>query len=167
MTTTTEEQVKTAAAIGAVAGMRTFTAPAVIGQMAKRGELEIGCEYLSALGNPITANVLAVLAASEIVADKLPITPNRTDLGGLIPRIISGALCGATLNCVKRQSFATGAMAGALGAVGGTFGAFYLRRFLTKSLGIPDLPVALVEDAAAVGLGICVVKSAAKEKGAA
>jgi len=146
--------------------MRTFTAPAIIGQMAKQGELEIGCDYLGALGNPVAANVLAVLAVSEIVADKLPMTPNRTDLSGFVPRLVSGALCGATLGCARRQSFATGALAGALGAAGGTFAAFYLRRFLTKSLGIPDLPIALVEDAAAVGLGICVAR-AAKEKGAA
>jgi uncharacterized membrane protein len=167
MTTTTEEQIKIAAAIGAVSGMRTFTAPAIIGQMAKQGELEIGCDYLGALGHPVAANVLAVLAASEIVADKLPMTPNRTDLSGFIPRLVSGALCGATLGCAKRQSFATGALAGALGAAGGTFAAYYLRRFLTKSLGIPDLPVALAEDAAAVALGICIAKKAAKEKGAA
>lgn len=125
------------------------------------------CDHLSTLGNPIAANVLAGLAASEIVADKLPMTPNRTDLSGLIPRIISGALCGAALNCARKQPFGTGALAGALGAVGGAFAAFHLRKLLTKSIGLPDLPVALVEDALAVGLGICVATQAAQEKGAA
>lgn len=164
---TTEEQIKTAAAIGAVAGLRTFTAPAVVGQLAKRGELQIGCDYLDTLGNPIAANVLVGLAASEIIADKLPMAPNRTDFSGLIPRIISGALCGAALNCAQKQPFATGALAGALGAVGGTFAAFHLRKRLTKSVGLPDLPIALVEDALAVGLGICVARGASQEKGAA
>jgi uncharacterized membrane protein len=164
---TTEKQIKTAAAIGAVAGIRTFTAPAVIGRLARRGELQISCDYLRTIGNPITANVLVGLAASEIVADKLPMTPNRTDLGGLIPRIISGALCGAALRCAQKQPFATGALAGALGAVGGTFAAFHLRKLVTKSMGLPDLPVAMVEDAMAVGLSICVAKRAAQEKGAA
>jgi uncharacterized membrane protein len=167
MTTTTEEEVKTAAAIGVVAGMRTFTAPAIIGQLAKRGELKIGCDYLGALGKPVAANTLAGLALSEIVADKLPMTPNRTDLSGFIPRLVSGALCGATLGCASRQSVATSALAGALGAAGGTFAAYYLRRFLTKSLGIPDLLVALAEDAAAVSLGVRIVRGAAREKGAA
>lgn len=164
---TTEEQIKTAAAMGAVAGLRTFTAPAVIGQLAKRGELQIGCDYLSMLGNPIVANLLAGLAASEIIADKLPMTPNRTSLGGLIPRIISGALCGAALNCAQKQPFATGAVAAALGAAAATFGGFYLRKMLTKSIGLPHLPVALVEDAVAVGLAMCVAQRAAQEKGAA
>jgi uncharacterized membrane protein len=165
--TTTEEQIKTAAAMGAAAGIRTFTAPAVIAQLARRGELEISCDYLGALAKPIAAHALAVLAVSEIIADKLPMTPNRTDLGGLIPRIVSGALCGATLGCAQEQSFGAGALAGALGAVSGTFASFYLRRLLTKSVGIPDLPVALIEDALAVGISVYVAKRVAKEKGAA
>jgi uncharacterized membrane protein len=43
-----------------------------------------------------------------------------------------------------------GAVVGALAAAASTFAAYHLRRALTTGVGLPDLPVALAEDVAAV-----------------
>ena len=162
MTKATETQIFTAAsAIGLVSGMRSFAAPAIVGQIARRGGLDIGCQSLGKIGNPTVANVLAVLSIGELIADKLPMTPKRTKSFPLIARIVSGAFCGAVLCASKKRSPVVGAMAGALGAVGGTFAAYHLRRAATESLGLPDPAVAVVEDAFAVGLGVLITRSVA------
>jgi uncharacterized membrane protein len=60
-----------------------------------------------------------------------------------------GALCGAALGA-SGGSLAGGLVAGALGAVAGTLGGYEARGRLAKAIG-KDLPVALLEDAVAVG----------------
>ena len=44
-----------------------------------------------------------------------------------------------------------GAVLGAFGGVVGCFGGYYARTRAVKTLGAPDLPVALLEDVVAVG----------------
>jgi uncharacterized membrane protein len=60
-----------------------------------------------------------------------------------------GALCGAAFGA-SGGSLAAGLVAGALGAVAGTLGGYEARSRLAKAVG-KDLPVALLEDAVAVG----------------
>jgi len=167
MTKTTETELLAAASvIGVVAGMRAFAAPAIVGQFARRGGLDIERSYLGQIGHPTTANVLAALSIGELIGDKLPIIPRRTKAFPLLARIVSGAFCGAVLCDSANRSSATGALAGALGALGGTFGAYHLRKMATQSLGFPDLAVAVAEDALAIGLGIFVTNSVAERQGA-
>jgi uncharacterized membrane protein len=64
-----------------------------------------------------------------------------------------GALCATGLG----RSFVVGAILGAVAAVLGTFATFQIRRTLVKDRGLPDLPVALVEDAVTLAVSVLVL----------
>jgi uncharacterized membrane protein len=98
--------------------------------------------------------VTTVFATGEIVSDKLPFTPARTKLGPLLGRLVIGAVVGYFIANHDKA----GALLGAAAALAGTFGGYRARRALTQGLGIPDLLVAIVEDAAAVGLAVAATR---------
>jgi uncharacterized membrane protein len=70
-------------------------------------------------------------------------------------------LCGAVLCASKKRSAIVGACAGALGAAGGTYAAYHLRKLVTESLELPNPAVGAIEDGIAVGLGVLITKSIA------
>lgn len=140
-------------AIGVIAGLRSMTAPAAVSwAVALRGSLlpDLGQSYLAFMQSTITAWIFTVAAAAELISDKLPFTPSRLTAGPFGARIVSGGLCGATLCLAAGQSAIVGVVAGAIGAVAGSYGGFLYRTAWAKSLGLPDIAVALVEDAIAV-----------------
>jgi len=120
--------------IGAVAGMRSMTAPAAT---------------LSARDHPF-AGLAVAAAAGELVVDKLPLTPPRTLPGPLAVRALAGGLAGGAVAARHEDSRALGFAAGAAAAVASAFIFFELRRRLTEDAGVPDVAVALAEDALAV-----------------
>jgi uncharacterized membrane protein len=130
--------------------MRSMAAPAALSRhLANRSaEPDGGLERL--LTHPAAPWVLGIASAAEHVADKLPGTPNRTDAGPLGARMASGALCGAVVARRAGESVVAGALVGAFAAAAATFAAYEIRHALTADTGLPDLPVALVEDIAAV-----------------
>jgi uncharacterized membrane protein len=142
-----------AAAIGTIAGLRSLTAPAIVSRCARKGDLPLGGTPLEFLGTEGASKTLTVLAASEIVADQLPFIPARTDPPSLAARVLAGGLCGAAICAANDKPAAIGAVVGGAAALCGTFGAFHLRRGAVHELGVPDLVVALIEDAVAVGGG--------------
>ncbi len=95
------------------------------------------------------ANALALAAAGQYVADKLPFVPPRMAPGPLAGRMLFGALCGALV--AKPQSRSAAMVAGTIAAAGATYLGFHLRRKITRD-GVKDWPVALAEDAIAMGL---------------
>lgn len=105
-----------------------------------------------------------LLAAGELVIDKLPSTPNRTERPGLIGRLVLGGLCGPLLG--PRLSprnvpqVASSALAGAGAAAAATFGGLVLRRMLSKRYG--PLPGALVEDGIAMALAFGATRLSAR-----
>jgi uncharacterized membrane protein len=110
---------------------------------------------LSLIGSKLISRSLLPLAAAELVGDKLPVTPSRTEPAGLSARIFSGVCIGA---CVApRDSEVGGALVGGIGAVIGTFAFHALRVMLPRALDKPDLVVALLEDAIAVGGSVALV----------
>ncbi len=109
------------------------------------------------IGSLPSALIFTALAVAELVADKLPSTPSRTAPPGLIARIVTGALTGACVGIAGGQSAIAGALLGAAGGVAGCFGGYQARKRLVKSLGSPDIYVALVEDLIAIGGSLWVV----------
>jgi uncharacterized membrane protein len=107
--------------------------------------------YVAFMGAPVTAYLFTVFAAAELVVDKLPFTPSRLKAGGLGARIVSGALCGATLCLAANASAAGGALLGAIGGVVGAYGGYHARVRLGRQLPGPDFVKALIEDAIAIG----------------
>ncbi len=110
------------------------------------------------LTHPVSLGVFTALAVGELIGDKLPKTPPRTDLFPLIARASFGGAAGAALAAVAGRPLWMGVVAGAVGALFGTYAGFGVRRALTKGAGLPDLPIALAEDALAIG-GACLVAS--------
>jgi len=86
-----------------------------------------------------------VLAGAELIADKLPSAPNRTDPAGLLGRIAAGALVGAAVGGRTGMSRGQSAVIGGLIAFASAHATFRLRRALMKRL--PPIAAAVAEDA--------------------
>jgi uncharacterized membrane protein len=145
--------------IGVVTGLRSMTPLAAVSCAAQRGELDLRDTPFAFLASPAAASALLLLAAGELVADKLPLVPSRKSTVPFLGRIGIGALCGALL-CAPRKRMGVGLVAGAVGAVLGTEAGYEFRTRLVKALGGTDFPVALLEDALAIGAAVKVVSKA-------
>jgi uncharacterized membrane protein len=150
-----------AVGIGAVAGLRTLAAPAVLAWAAKRRWIRLGSSPFATLISAKAAKRIADFAVSELIVDKLPFTPSRLKPGPFAARIVSGAVCGATIYGVVKQPLKEGAVLGGLGAIAGAFAGYHMRRKLSRNL--PELGVALLEDALAIGGGILATALAAPD----
>jgi uncharacterized membrane protein len=144
-------------AIGFVCGLRALTAPAVVAWAAHLNWIDLTNTPLRFMTSTVTVAVFTLLAIGELIADQLPSAPNRTELSGLIPRILLGGLCGACIFASQSQSIVIGSLLGAAGAVAGAFGGFQARTMLVKKMKIRDFIIAILEDAIAIGAGIFVV----------
>jgi uncharacterized membrane protein len=136
--------------IGVVAGLRSMIAPAVVIWGARIGWLHSENSWLSYINAPVTPYIASALAIGELIADKLPKTPSRKAPGPFIVRILLGAMCGSALGA-QSDLLLGGLMAGALGAVAGTLGGYEARMRLVRAIGGEDFPIALLEDAIAIG----------------
>ena len=140
---------------GIVAGSRAMMAPAAVSWAARLGLLNLDGTWLAFMGYAWTPWVFTVLAVVELITDQLPSTPSRKVPPQFGARVVSGALCGATLGA-SGGSWIVGLLAGAIGAVIGTYGGAEVRARMANAFG-RDLPAALVEDAAAIVLGLIIV----------
>jgi uncharacterized membrane protein len=130
----------TAILLGFLAGLRTFTAPAVL--------------LLMRRGTPL-AYALGVLALAEYAADLSPKAPARTAPAGLIARACSGGFCGWTVMSLSGASGAEGALAGAVAAVIGAYVGLAAR---SRAIGlIGRVPAGLLEDGIAAAASVAVV----------
>jgi len=140
--------------LGAVAGMRTMLAPALLSSaLKKRSSKRLRRSNLRFMQSGSTATVFKLLAAGELVGDKLPMTPNRTELAGLIGRGVSGALVGATLAKTQRVSPLAGAGVGLSSALVSTHAFYLLRKKLSEDTKLPDILWASSEDILAIKMG--------------
>jgi uncharacterized membrane protein len=142
--------------LGFFAGLRSLTPPAATAWAAYLGWLRLE-RPLALVGSVPAVAVLTLLAAVELVADKLPGIPNRTSPPGLIARVLSGGFTGMCVAASGAQGILLGAALGAAGGVAGTFAGYSARTGIVKALGTQDLYVALVEDLLAVAGSVWVV----------
>src|SRR5690242_17111058 len=99
-------------AIGVVAGLRSMTAPAVVSWAARLGWLHLQQTGLAFLAYPATLTIVTLLAAAELVGDKLPMTPSRKSPGPFAGRILLGAFSGAALCLAAKHPVVLGALLG-------------------------------------------------------
>jgi uncharacterized membrane protein len=101
-----------------------------------------------------TAATLLLLAAGEVIADKLPSMPDRIQPVSLAARFVSGAVCGLAIakGHTRRQQI-IGAMVGGTAAVAAAYAGFEYR----KRVKMPALAKALIEDTVAVGAARAVI----------
>jgi len=140
--------------IGVIAGLRALTAPATVSWAAHLGWIQLAGSHLSWMSSIITVAIFTLAAIGEIVNDKLPKTPPRTAPPSIVIRMVMGAFAAATLSVGTGGPLWIGALLGAVGALIGTFGGYYVRTGVVKALHSPDWPIALVEDAVAICGGL-------------
>jgi uncharacterized membrane protein len=143
--------------IGVVAGLRSATAPAVVAWAANRHWIDLHTSPLAFMGSTAAVVIFTVFALVELVADQLPSTPSRTQPPGLIARIVLGGLSGAAIATSGSQSVAIGAVLGIAGGIAGAFGGYQARTRLVRALRVPDLVIACLEDAVAIGGALLIV----------
>lgn len=147
--------------MGAVAGMRSMTAPAVMSCYAERyQDPPLNDSVLEPLATSNAPKILGLAAAGEMVVDKLPFTPPRTMLPSVIFRALSGAVVGWACTETEDGYESLGMAAGALAAVAATYGMYHLRKDAGEATGLPDVALGMMEDVIAVCTGIAVMRLA-------
>jgi uncharacterized membrane protein len=141
--------------LAGVSGARSMLGVAALSRELVKRPVRVRAQPARALAGRRAASATAAFAAMEIVGDKMPGIPNRTDAGPLTGRAMSGALVGAAIGALSRRDRTTAAMLGAASAVVGARLSFHARHRLSESL--PPLAAALVEDAILVGLATLAV----------
>ena len=147
-----------AAGLGVVAGMRSQLSLALLAVGTGRGRFAVVAEGpLGVLRSPVVQRLLVLSAIGEFVGDKLPFVPSRLKPGPLFGRMLFGGLAGAAVAADSRRPPVLGALLGAGGAVLGAQAGYHARVALGKATGIPDPVWGIVEDAAALAVGMAVV----------
>jgi uncharacterized membrane protein len=146
--------------IGLSAGLRTFTAPAVVAWCAYLGCINLSQTPFSFVGSPIAVVIFSLLAAGEYVWDVLPNTPSRTAAPGLIGRTVTGAFTAACLLSASATSL-TFSLLGSIAAIAGAYLGLWVRTRLVTALRTRDAFVAIPEDIVAIGISIVAVCIAA------
>jgi uncharacterized membrane protein len=138
------------ALLGAAAGLRSQMPFAVVANAVSRGEVQIDRDWIDEwLRDPRVVQLATLSAIGELVIDKLPFIPPRTDAGQFAGRLLFGAIAGAIGARHDDQPLSAGAAAGALAAaISATIGTS-LRQMLPEVSSLPSISVALVEDAIA------------------
>jgi uncharacterized membrane protein len=131
--------------IGIIAGMRSMSAPALTSSYLAQNK-NLASSPLGRFASPTASRVLKVLAAGEILADKLPMVPSRVSAGPLVTRITSGAVSGAAVSAADKKQAEIGAVLGGVAAVVGAFGFYHLRRRIGAEIRVSDAVLGIVED---------------------
>lgn len=143
--------VLTAAAVGAIAGLRSLAAPALLThELAEDGDADEFGVFERVLTSERTANILAVVAGGEMLADKTPYVPDRTDPLPLLGRAVIGSVTAAAFAVRRRHSVLLPAAVGAVSAIASTFAAYHARRYAKDHFHIPDRLLGFAEDAIVV-----------------
>ena len=148
-----------AAVLGAISGMRSMAAPAIVSRLAHTGLLPLQDSQIKFLSHKNSAKTTAVMAIGELVADKLPFIPNRTAVFPLVTRAVSGALSATAFTRARKRSVAVGALIGSLAAVGASYGAYKLRKAIGEKTHLPDTIVAVAEDALVAACGFALLRA--------
>ncbi len=152
-----EPPISSALTLGAISGMRSMMAPAVIAWAARRSGLDLESTPFSLFKANGIGKTAAALALGEVIADKMPFMPNRTDHAALLARAVSGGAAGAAVFKARRKSMLLGAMIGAAAAVGATYGSYYARKKAARYFDVSDRVIALIEDGIALTAGLIAV----------
>ena len=142
--------------IGFFAGLRSLTSPAAVAWAVYLGWFQV--QYpLAHIGSFAAVTILSILAALELIADKLPQTPRRTAPLGLSARLLMGGLTGACIAAGGGAAVFLGVLLGAAGGMAGCFLGYLGRKRLVAAVGTRDIYIALLEDILAVGGSLWVV----------
>ena len=131
--------------IGMLSGLRALSPIAVLCWLGLLHRLPL-TGWASFAAGKVAVGLFSLGAVGELISDKLPKTPSRLKQPGFTVRIVLGGLCGLLLASAGSFSLIGGVLLGAIGAVAGSYLGYFARSRITGKFGLPDLPVALVED---------------------
>ena len=143
--------------LGFIDGLRSLTAPAIVCWAARFGWLHFAGTNFAFIAHRSTLTVFTLLAIVELVVDKLPNTPARTAPVGLIARIVLGGASGLALATGAGISVSLAGVIASIGAIAGAFGGYHIRRAVVLKTHLPDLVVAIAEDAIVIAGGLLIV----------
>lgn len=143
--------------LGCVDGLRSLTPPALVCWAAHLGWLHFGGTRLAFIHHRSTLIVFTLLAAVELIADKLPNTPARTAPVGLIARILLGGACGLVLAASTGIRLSFSVLLASIGALVGAFVGYQSRRIVVSKAHVPDFVVAVAEDMIAIAGGLLIL----------
>ncbi|MGC1781438.1 MAG: DUF4126 family protein [Acidobacteriaceae bacterium] len=146
--------------LGGLTGLRTFTPIALVAWTLHLHEMRLPGSPFHFLHSLPAVVILTLLAFGELIADKLPFTPSRLRLPGLIGRIVLGAICGIVAGQAWGANWEISGAIGLLGAIAGALLGYEIRKGWAHALHWHDLPVALIEDAIAIGGSILILSRA-------
>lgn len=139
--------VATSALLGAVTGVRSLAGLATVASARGDAGAAAGESKLErVLAEPGVSGAVEWAAAGEMLADKLPAIPPRTEPLPLAGRVLFGALVGLLVARRRERGALLPALAGAAAAGATTVAATRLRLALGRR-GAPDLALGLAEDA--------------------
>ncbi len=142
-----------AAQLGAATGLRSMAAPSQLSAYlaGPRSPEPVG-PVAELLARDRVRTLLVIAAVGEMIVDKLPNVPDRIKPGPLAGRAVLGGAASGILARLHGQPAGIGLLVGSVAAVAGAFAGYHLRRSLVRDFDVPDLLVALCEDAAAITL---------------
>jgi uncharacterized membrane protein len=132
--------------LGLTTGLRSMTPMALVCWYAYFGYLPVDGTWAWWTAKLWVAILWSVLAVAELVADKLPKTPNRTASGPLLVRVVLGGMAGSIATIALAGPAVEGVLLAVIGALLGAFGGFMVRRDLVEKIGCEDWHVAVGED---------------------
>lgn len=145
--------------MGAVAGMRAMTPLAAVTNAARTGHLPADNGAPRLLGNRLASAGMLALAGGELAGDKMKSAPDRIVPAGMVARVATGMIAGASL--APRRQRRLGAVLGAGAAVGMAYVTFNLRMRAIARYG--QTSTGAVEDAIAVGSAALITRCAARD----
>lgn len=134
--------------IGIAAGLRSMTPFGVLASKRNDSAVHGRWEHWPVMRSRAGRIALQLAWFGELVGDKLPGVPPRTNPGPLAGRMVFGAIAGMAISTQHKgtRPRVAGALVGAIGGFIGSHAGYSYRTVVTKKTGIPDLPVALLED---------------------
>jgi uncharacterized membrane protein len=149
------------AGLGVLAGMRTTSAPTIVSHILSHHQSRrFSKSPLGFMQSDRVATTLKIFAIGELIADKLPSTPNRIKPFALVARCLSGALAGASIYKASGNNTFTGALVGSTAAFVSTFGSYFLRKSIVRKTHVFDPLIGALEDSLVFGASVEMAKSA-------
>jgi uncharacterized membrane protein len=148
-----------ALAIGFVAGLRSMIAPALVAWAAHRGWIDLQDTSVSWMSSTGAVVIFSLLAAGELIGDKLPFVPKRTQPFPLSARIILAGFCGLCFSAATHRSLFPATIVGAIGGLIGAVVGYRIRRWLVERWHARDWVIAIAEDLITLGVAIFLVSS--------
>ena len=145
--------------IGALAGLRSASAPAIASHiLSHHHSRRLKNTRLGFMQSDTAAVTLKLLAAGEMVIDKMPFTPDRIKPASVTFRCLSGALAGSSISKATGGKIGAGALFGAAAALASTYISFLLRKTTVKATGVLDPVIGALEDALVLGAGAKLIR---------